>query len=124
MLNRTGHVAECTGENIFMYKFGKIYTPDVGADILLGITRNSIVQVARDLGYEVVEGPVTRFQLTSADEIWMTGTAAEIAPVTSVDGRPIGDGKIGKVSQAIHARFHDIVTGKVPEYDAWLDYVN
>ena len=54
----------------------------------------------------------------------MTGTAAEIAPVTSVDGRPIGDGKIGKVAQAIHARFHDVVIGKVPEYDAWLDYVN
>ena len=124
MLNRTGHVAECTGENIFMYKFGKIYTPDVGADILLGITRCSIVQVARDLGYEVVEGPVTRFQLTTADEVWMTGTAAEIAPVISVDGRIIGDGKPGKVSAEIHAKFHEIVTGKDPKYDDWLDYVN
>ena len=124
MLNRTGHVAECTGENIFMYKFGKIYTPDVGADILLGITRCSIVQVARDLGYEVVEGPVTRFQLTTADEVWMTGTAAEIAPVISVDGRVIGDGKPGKVSAEIHAKFHEIVTGKDPKYDDWLDYVN
>ena len=124
MLNRTGHVAECTGENIFMYKFGKIYTPDVGADILLGITRCSIVQVARDLGYEVVEGPVTRFQLTSADEIWMTGTAAEIAPVTSIDGRIVGDGKPGEVSAKIHAKFHEIVTGKDPKYADWLDYVN
>ncbi len=124
MLNRTGHVAECTGENIFMYKFGKIYTPDAGADILQGITRNSIIEVARDMGYEVIEGPVTRFQLTSADEVWMTGTAAEIAPVTSVDGRIVGDGKPGEVSSKIHAKFHEIVTGKDPKYDAWLDYVN
>ena len=124
MLNRTGHVAECTGENIFMYKFGKIYTPDAGADILQGITRNSIIEVARDMGYEVIEGPVTRFQLTSADEVWMTGTAAEIAPVTSIDGRIVGDGKPGEVSSKIHAKFHEIVTGKDPKYDSWLDYVN
>ncbi len=124
MLNRTGHVAECTGENIFMYKFGKIYTPDAGADILQGITRNSIIEVARDMGYEVIEGPVTRFQLTTADEVWMTGTAAEIAPVTSIDGRIVGDGKPGEVSAKIHAKFHEIVTGKDPKYDAWLDYVN
>ena len=124
MLNRTGHVAECTGENIFIYKYGKIYTPDAGADILQGITRNSIIEVARDMGYEVIEGPVTRFQLTSADEVWMTGTAAEIAPVTSVDGRIVGDGKPGEVSSKIHAKFHEIVTGKDPKYDSWLDYVN
>ena len=124
MLNRTGHVAECTGENIFMYKFGKIYTPDAGADILQGVTRGSIIQVARDMGYEVIEGPVTRFQITSADEVWMTGTAAEIAPVTSLDGRVIGDGKPGEVSSKIHAKFHEIVTGKDPKYDSWLDYVN
>ena len=124
MLNSVGHVAECTGENIFIYRHGKIMTPQTAEAILEGITRNSIIQVARDMGYTVEETQISRFQLVSADEVWMTGTAAEIAPVTSVDGRPIGDGKIGKVAQAIHARFHDVVIGKVPEYDAWLDYVN
>ena len=98
--------------------------PQTAESILEGITRNSVIQVARDMGYTVEETQISRFQLISSDEVWMTGTAAEIAPVTSVDGRPVGDGKIGKVSQAIHARFHDIVTGKVPEYDSWLDYVN
>lgn len=124
MLNSVGHVAECTGENIFMYLQGEIVTPASAESILNGITRRSIIQVARDMGYKVVETEVSRFMLMSSDEVWMTGTAAEIAPVTSVDGRPIGDGKIGEVATSIHAKFHDIVTGKDPKYDAWLDYVN
>lgn len=124
MLNSVGHVAECTGENIFMYLRGRIVTPATGECILDGITRRSIIQIAMDMGYAVVETEVSRFMLMSSDEVWMTGTAAEIAPVTCIDGRPIGDGKPGKVSAAIHARFHDIVTGKAPEYEGWLDYVN
>ena len=124
MLNRQGHVAECTGENIFMYKFGKVYTPSAAEGILQGVTRASIIQIAKDLGYEVCECPVTRFQLTTADEVWLTGTAAEVAPVTSIDGRTVGDGKPGEVSQKIHAKFSDIANGRDPKYDAWLDYVN
>ena len=124
MLNREGRPAECSGENIFIYKFGKIYTPSVSEGILQGVTRSSIIAVAKDLGYEVVEAPITRFQLTTADEIWMTGTAAEIAPVTSIDGRIVGDGTPGEVSAKIHAKFHEIVEGKDPKYDKWLDYVN
>jgi branched-chain amino acid aminotransferase len=124
MLNKEGRPAECSGENIFFYKFGKIYTPSVSEGILQGVTRGSIIAVARDLGYEVVEGPITRFQLTTADEIWMTGTAAEIAPVTSIDGRIVGDGTPGEISAKIHAKFHEIVEGKDPKYDKWLDYVN
>ncbi len=124
MLNSVGHVAECTGENIFMYRQGKIITPSIAESILQGITRQSIIEVARDMGYEVEEVPVSRFMLMSSDEVWMTGTAAEIAPVTMVDGKPIGDGKPGKVAAEIHAKFHDIVTGKDPKYEAWLDYVN
>jgi branched-chain amino acid aminotransferase len=92
--------------------------------ILDGITRQSIIQVARDLGYTVEETLVTRTQLISSDEVWMTGTAAEIAPVTNIDGRVIGDGKVGEVASKIHQKFHEIATGKAPEYDAWLDYVN
>jgi len=124
MLNKEGRVAECTGENIFMFKNGKIYTPSVGESILQGVTRASAIQIAKDLGYDVVEGEVTRFMLTSADEVWLTGTAAEVAPVTSIDGRTIGNGKPGKVSEAIHNKFRDIATGKDAKYDGWLDYIN
>ena len=124
MLNSVGHVAECTGENIFLYYRGKILTPMAAECILDGITRQSIIQVARDMGYTVEETLVTRTQLVSSDEVWMTGTAAEIAPVTNIDGRVIGDGKVGEVASKIHQEFHEIATGKAPEYDAWLDYVN
>ncbi len=124
MLNSTGHVAECTGENIFIMKGGRILTPQVSECILEGITRGSIIQVARDMGYDVVETQITRTQLITADEVFMTGTAAEVVPVTCIDGRRIGNGKIGEASKAIHDRFHDIVTGKVPEYDNWLDHCN
>ena len=124
MLNSEGHVAECTGENIFIYRHGKILTPKTSNSILEGITRNSIIHVARDMGYTVEETDITRTELYTADEVWMTGTAAEISPVTVIDNREIGDGKPGKVATAIRARFMDIVTGKVPEYSDWIDLVN
>ncbi|UAL07811.1 MAG: branched-chain amino acid transaminase [Candidatus Methanogranum gryphiswaldense] len=124
MLNSVGHVAECTGENIFIYKYGKILTPSSAECILEGITRKSIIEVARDIGYEVQETEVTRTQLNTADEVWMTGTAAEVVPVTMVDGRIVGDGKVGDVAKKIHSKFHDIATGKAPEYADWLDYIN
>ncbi|MDR3205994.1 MAG: branched-chain amino acid transaminase [Candidatus Methanoplasma sp.] len=123
MLNSSGHVAECTGENIFIFRGGKILTPQASECILEGITRASVIQVARDLGHEVVETEITRTQLLTADEVWMTGTAAEVVPVTVIDGRAIGTGRIGEVSKGIHARFHDIVRGKIPEYESWLDPV-
>ena len=124
MLNANGYVGECTGENIFIFRQGKIMTPKPSNSILQGITRNSIIQVGRDLGYDVEETDFCRTELTTADEVWMTGTAAEVAPVTYVDERPIGDGTIGPVASAIRAKFADIARGKCPEYDAWLDYVN
>ena len=124
MLNSVGHVAECTGENIFMYRHGEIITPSTAESILEGITRASIIEVARDMGYTVKEMPVTRFMLTSSEEVWMTGTAAEIAPVTMIDGRAVGDGKVGEVASKIHEKFHDIATGKDPKYESWLYYVN
>lgn len=123
MLNSVGHVAECTGENIFLMRNGKIYTPQTSECILEGITRDSVIKVARDMGYEVIETEISRVQLYSADEVWMTGTAAEVVPVTSIDGRAVGDGTVGKATSEIHERFHKIVTGNVPEYDSWLDYV-
>lgn len=124
MLNAQGHVAECTGENIFIYRHGKILTPKTSNSILEGITRNSVIQVARDMGYTVEETDITRIELYTADEVWMTGTAAEISPVTVIDNRIVGDGAPGKVALAIRARFMDIVTGKVPEYSDWIDLVD
>jgi len=124
MLNSTGHVSECTGENIFVCRNGKIYTPQTSECILDGITRNSVMEIARDMGYEVIESQITRTQLVTADEIWMTGTAAEVVPVTSVDGRTIGTGKIGKISETMQAKFSEAVTGKNPKYAKWLEYVN
>lgn len=124
MLNSVGHVAECTGENIFMYRHGEIITPSTAESILEGITRDSIIKVARDMGYTVREIPVSRFMLSSSDEVWMTGTAAEIAPVTMLDGKPVGDGKVGEVASKLHAKFREIATGADPKYEHWLYYVN
>lgn len=124
MLNSNGHVAECTGENIFIYRDGKIMTPLPSESILEGITRNSIIDVARDMGYTVEETTISRTQLITADEVWMTGTAAEVAPVTMVDGRIIGKGKVGETAKKIGKKFHEIVTGQDLKYEKWLDYVN
>ncbi|NLL94250.1 MAG: branched-chain amino acid transaminase [Thermoplasmatales archaeon] len=123
MLNSNGYVAECTGENIFFYRNGKILTPKPSNSILEGITRNSVMEVARDMGYEVVETDVSRVEMLTSDEVWMTGTAAEVVSVTSIDRRPVGNGKPGPVTTALHDRFADIVRGKNPKYEAWLDYV-
>ena len=124
MLNSVGHVAECTGENIFIFSKGKIHTPQSADCILEGITRDSIIKIARDMGYEVTEAPMTRTQLMTADEVWMTGTAAEVVPVTNIDGRAVGSGEIGEVSGKIHKKFHEIATGNDPKYSHWLEYVN
>ncbi|MDR1405521.1 MAG: branched-chain amino acid transaminase [Candidatus Methanoplasma sp.] len=124
MLNSVGHVAECTGENIFIVRGGKIFTPHTSECILEGITRNSVIDIARSMGYEVSETQITRTQLVSADEVWMTGTAAEIVPVTSVDGRTIGTGKIGDITDKIHGRFREITAGRDPEYIGWLEYAD
>jgi len=124
MLNLTGHVAECTGENIFICSNGKIYTPQISECILDGITRKSVIEIAREMGYEVAETQITRTQLVTADEVWMTGTAAEIVPVTSVDGRIIGSGKTGEITEKVHGRFHEIVTGKDPKFGKWLEYID
>lgn len=124
MLNGNGYVAECTGENIFIYKRGKIYTPKPSNSILEGITRNSVMQVARDLGYEVIETDISRVELLTSDEVWMTGTAAEVVIVTMIDNRPVGSGKPGKVATELQKRFADIVRGKDEKYASWVEHVN
>lgn len=123
MLNAQGNIAECSGENIFIYKRGKLYTPKVTDSILEGITRNSIMQIASDLGYEVLEREVSRVEAYTADEVFMTGTAAEITPVSMIDDRPVGTGKPGPVCKQLLDAFHEVVRGKDPRYHDWLDLV-
>ena len=122
MLDPQGYVAECTGENIFVVRNGKIFTPPT-TTILEGITRDSLITVARDLGYTVAEQPVSRDQLYIADECFVCGTAAEMVPVTEIDFRVIGSGKRGPVTRAMQEAFHAVVRGKHPRSAEWLDYV-
>ena len=123
MLNPQGFVAECTGENIFVVHKGKIITPPL-VDILEGITRESVITIARDMGYEVVETPVSRDQLYVADEVFVCGTAAEVIGLSEIDFRTIGAGKTGPVTRSIQKVFHDAIRGKKPNYESWVDYVN
>jgi branched-chain amino acid aminotransferase len=123
MLNAQGNIAECSGENIFIFKRGKLYTSTTADSILEGITRNSIIELARDLGYEVIETELSRIDVYTADEVFMTGTAAEVNIVTKIDDRLIGDGKPGKVGKLLASKFADIVRGKDPKYEKWLDRI-
>jgi len=122
MLDPYGFVAECTGENLFLVKNGKIRTPD-SATVLEGITRDSVLTIARDLGHEVTEGPVTRDQLYAADEVFVCGTAAEVIGLREIDFRPIGTGSTGPVTREIQRVFHAAVVGQDPRYASWLTLV-
>ncbi|MDR2106477.1 MAG: branched-chain amino acid transaminase [Coriobacteriales bacterium] len=119
LLNEAGHVAEGSGENIFVVRDGIISTPPLADGILEGLVRNSVIQIARDLGYTVHERSLVRTDLYVADEVFFTGTAAEITPINSVDGREIG--KPGPITKQLQAKFFDVVYGRAPEYHAWLD---
>ncbi len=123
MLNDQHMVAEGSGENIFMVKDGRISTPPVSTGILPGITRASVMQVARDLGHEVVERDMSRGELFLADELFFTGTAAEVTPIREVDRRQVGDGVPGPVTLAIQKTYLEAVRGKVERYAQWLDRV-
>jgi branched-chain amino acid aminotransferase len=123
MLNSEGNVAEGTGENIFMVKKGKIFTTPLSAGILEGITRNSVMEIATDMGYEVIERDIARVELYIADEVFMTGTAAEVLPIRLIDDQVIGEGKAGPVTSELQGIFSDIVRGKNPQYSHWLDQV-
>lgn len=109
MLNHNGEVAECTGDNIFLVKHGVLRTPHLVAGILEGVTRNAILELARAAKIPVQEMALTRHDVYSADECFLTGTGAEIAPVVECDGRPIGNGKPGPVTRQLHERFHQLV---------------
>lgn len=106
MLDQNGFVVECTGDNIFIIKKKKILTPPAYLGALEGITRNAIIEIAREKGYEMVEQPFTRFDVFNADEAFLTGTAAEALPVIEVDKRPIGTGKPGPITRELIEAFH------------------
>ena len=122
MLDPQGYIAECTGENLFMVRRGSIITPST-APVLEGLTRHTIFTIAKDLGYEVLEQPVSRDQLYIADEVFVCGTAAECIGLSEIDFRKIGDGKTGPVTRAIQNVYHDLIRGKVAKYEEWCDYV-
>ncbi len=123
VLDVYGYVAEGSGENIFLVKDGVLYTPPVSQSILAGITRDSVMTLARDLGYEVVEHPIGRDMLYQADELFFCGTAAEVTPIRSVDRIPIGSGTRGPITKAIQEEFFAITQGKKPDRHGWLRFV-
>jgi branched-chain amino acid aminotransferase len=123
MLTSDGLVSEGSGENLFMVSGGRVYTPSLASGCLDGITRDTVMKLLGDAGHEVVEAELFPEQLFEADELFMTGTAAEVTPVREVDDRPIGDGKPGEITQLAQRLFHETATGKLSEYQDWLAYV-
>lgn len=119
-----GYVSEGSGENLFMVMDGALYTPPLASSILGGITRNSIITLARDMGYDVREQTITREMLYMADELFFTGTAVEVTPVRSVDRIVVGSGSRGPITAALQTAFFDIVQGKSPDRYGWLTPVN
>ena len=119
MLDNEGYVAEGSGENFFMLRDGVIYTPDL-TSCLDGITRNSLFKIAADQGYEVRERRITRDEVYIADEAFFTGTAAEVVPIRELDGRAIGEGRRGPVTEKLQAIYFDAVRGKAADYAEWL----
>lgn len=122
MLDPQGYIAECTGENLFMVRRGKVITPST-APVLEGITRHTIHTIAKDLGYDVLEQPISRDQLYIADEVFVCGTAAECIGLSEIDFRKIGDGRTGPVTRAIQNVYHEAIRGRDARYEAWCDYV-
>jgi branched-chain amino acid aminotransferase len=123
MLDYEGHVSEGSGENIFLVEGEKLFTPAMSSSNLKGITRDSVMTIARDLGYEVVEEVISRERLYAADEVFFTGTAAEVTPIRSIDHRQIGIGRRGPISEQLQTAFFDIVEAKVEDEYDWLSYI-
>jgi len=123
MLNYSGKVAEGSAENIFIVKNGMIKTPPLDADILNGITRNSVIQLIRSNGIKLIEKNITVNELLKADEVFMTGTAAEVKSVTKIDRTSIGKGKPGIITKTLQKSFMDIVMGKDQRFVSWLRYI-
>jgi branched-chain amino acid aminotransferase len=123
LLDEHNHVCEGTGENIYLVREGKIITPPLTASILDGINRRSVIQIARDLGFEVIERDIARAELYLADEVFLTGTAAELTPVREIDDHAVGTGRPGEVTRAVQDAFEDALHGRTERYREWLDPV-
>jgi len=123
LLDHEGYVAEGSGENIFIVRDGRLYTPDL-TSVLEGITRDTVMTIAKDLGFEVIEKRITRDEVYIADEAFFTGTAAEITPIREVDGRVIGAGGRGPVTEQLQSLYFDYVHGRRGEYPQWLTVVS
>jgi branched-chain amino acid aminotransferase len=123
LLDSSGFVSEGAGENVFVVKDGVIYTPDLSAGALNGITRNTVFHIAKDLGLEVVQKRITRDEIYIADECFFTGTAAEVTPIRELDRVQIGIGRRGPITEKLQAAFFDIVNGRNPKYAHWLTRV-
>ena len=122
-LDYAGNIGEGSGENIFLVKDNTLYTPTLSSSVLDGITRASIMQISKDLGYDVIERPLPREDLYLADEVFFTGSAAEVTPIRSIDGRQVGIGSRGPVTEEIQSKFFEIVEGKTEDKYNWLNYI-
>ncbi|MCG1019284.1 MULTISPECIES: branched-chain amino acid transaminase [Burkholderiaceae] len=122
LLDVDGYVSEGSGENFFLVNNGKLYTPDLSS-CLDGITRDTIITLAKDFGIEVIEKRITRDEVYTADEAFFTGTAAEVTPIRELDNRPIGAGRRGPVTEKLQSAFFDIVSGKNKQYAHWLTQI-
>ncbi len=120
LLDYQGNVSEAPGENIFLVRGNKIYTPPLSDSVLEGITRDTAITLARDLGYEVQERSITRTELYIADELFVTGTAAEITPIISVDNHMVGDGQVGEITKKISDFYQKVVVSQISDYREWL----
>lgn len=123
VLDVDGYVAEGSGQNLFLVWNGIVYTPPIGASILAGFTRAAVIQLARDLGIPVVEQVLPREMLYTADEAFFTGTVAEVTPITSIDGKPVGSGARGPITQRLQSTFFDVARGKSADRHGWLTRV-
>ena len=122
LLDVEGYVAEGSGENLFIVKNGKLYEPEL-TSALIGITRDAVITMARDIGLEVEARRITRDDVYIADEAFFTGTAAEVTPIRELDSRLIGSGKRGPITEKVQSMFFDLVNGRSPKYQHWLTYI-
>jgi branched-chain amino acid aminotransferase len=120
LLDASGFVSEGAGENLFIIKKGVVYTPDLSAGALNGITRNTVLHICKDLGLELEQKRITRDEVYIADEAFFTGTAAEVTPIRELDRIELGAGERGPITEKIQTAFFDIVNGRNPKYAHWL----
>ena len=123
LLDHLGNISEAPGENIFIIRNGKLLTPPPSSSALEGITKDSVIEIAKDLGYQTIEREIPRTEIYFADEVFLTGTAAEITPVISIDGKKVGDGKVGNITGKIRTIYTDITMGKNKKYSKWITSV-